>query len=242
MARRAPAAAPTKGLDRRAPARWEERSVSRVLSAGRERVLARSRRFVRAARELLAEGGLEGLTVRSVLDRTQLSRRAFYERFDGLDDLILAVFEQTFRDGAELIRADMAAIEDPLERLRFVIEAMVLGARSEAGIRYAVVMSRGHLRLAEARPDDLERALEPFTDLIAEQLAAGMERGLVRRAGALELATLVHSLVVATIHASLLSRASGGVRAEDSAAALWEFCLRAVRADPPGAGAGAAPA
>ena len=69
--------------------------------------------------------------------------------------------------------------------------------------------------------------------MLMEQLAAGMERGVVRQADASQLATLVHSLVVATIHASLLSRASDAVRAEDSAAALWEFCLRAVRADAP---------
>src|SRR5262245_55845843 len=120
------------------PEGWEERSVSRVLRSGRERVLARSRRFVRAARELLAEGGFEALTLRSVLERTRLSRRAFYERFDGIDDLVLAVFEQTFREGAAGIRAGMAGLDTPLERLRFVIEAMVHGARSEASTRYAV--------------------------------------------------------------------------------------------------------
>jgi AcrR family transcriptional regulator len=218
------------------PPRWEERSVSRALGAGRERVLARSRRFVAAAREILAEAGFEGLTVRAVLDRTRLSRRAFYERFDGIDDLVLAVFEQTFRDGAAIIRAEMTALEDPLERLRFVIESMFLGARSEAGVRYAVVLSRGHLRLAEARPDDLQRALEPFTTLLAEQLAAGMQSGVVRPADASELATLVHNLVVATIHASLLSHAASARPPEASAAALWEFCLRAVRADAPRSG------
>jgi hypothetical protein len=46
----------------------------------------------------------------------------------------------------------MAALEDPLERLRFVIEAMFLGARSEAGVRYAVVLSRGHLRVRRRIP------------------------------------------------------------------------------------------
>jgi len=218
----------------REPARWEERSVSRVVSAGRERVLARSRRFVRAAQQILAEPGGEGLTVRSVLDRTRLSRRAFYERFHGIDDLILAVFEQTFRDGATSIRAQLADIDDPLEGLRFVIETMLLGPGASTSIRFAVVMSREHLRLAEARPDDLTRALEPITSVIADQLAAGMERGVVRRADAYQLATLVQTLVAATMHASLLSRdARPETRAEDSAAALWEFCLRAVRADPP---------
>jgi AcrR family transcriptional regulator len=239
MTRRTAPAAETPAA--RAEAGWEERSVSRVLRAGRERVLARSRRFVRAALELLAEDGLEGLTVRSVLDRTGLSRRAFYERFDGIDDLVLAVFEQTSREGAAALRAETDGLRDPLERLRFLIETMVVGAHSQASIRYTVVLSRGHLRLAEARPDDLQRALEPITSLIADTLAAGMERGVVRRADAFELATLVHSLVAATIHASLLSRASGpGTRGGDFAGSLWEFCLRAVRADRPARGEAAA--
>jgi AcrR family transcriptional regulator len=209
---------------------WEERSVSRVLRSGRERVLARSRRLVQAAGELIAEGGFEGLTLRALLDRTRLSRRAFYERFDGMDDLILAVFEQNMREGAATFRADLAAIDDPLERLRTIVETMVLRARSDSAVRLMVAMSREHLRLAEARPLDLERALEPLTAVIAEQLALGMERGVVRKADSLQLARLVHSLVATTIHASLLSRA-GEARPEDSAAALWEFCLRAVRAD-----------
>jgi AcrR family transcriptional regulator len=220
-----------------APARWEERSVSRVLRSGRERVLARSRRLVQAAGELVAEGGFEGLTLRAVLDRTRLSRRAFYERFDGMDDLILAVFEQNMREGAATFRAELAGVDDPLERLRFIIETMVLRARSDSAVRLMVAMSREHLRLAEARPDDLERALEPMIGVMAEQLALGMERGVVRRADPFPLATLVHSVVAATIHASLLSRASGAeTRPEASAAALWEFCLRAVRADPPRTG------
>jgi AcrR family transcriptional regulator len=215
-----------------APAGWEERSVSRVLRSGRERVLARSRRLVQAAGELIAEGGFEGLTLRALLERTRLSRRAFYERFDGMDDLILAVFEQNMREGAATFRAELAGIDEPLERLRFIIETMVLRARSDAAVRLMVAMSREHLRLAEARTDDLERALEPLTAVIAEQLTLGMERGVVRRADALQLAKLVHGLVATTIHASLLSRASGAeTRPEESAAALWEFCLRAVRAD-----------
>jgi AcrR family transcriptional regulator len=168
-----------------------------------------------------------------VLDRTSLSRRAFYERFDGIDDLILAVFEQTFRDGVARMRAQLAGIDDPLERLRFIVETMLLGPAAATSLRYAAVMSREHLRLAESRPADLQRALAPLTTLIAEQLAAGMERGVVRQADAFQLATLVQNLVAATTHASLLSRTSGPeTPAQSATAALWEFCLRAIRADP----------
>jgi AcrR family transcriptional regulator len=238
---------PSRRASEEARASWEERSVSRVLGTGGGRVLARSHRFVQAGRELIAERGFEGLTLRAVLDRAQLSRRAFYERFDGKDDLVLAVFEQMMRDGAEEFRTAIAATDEPLERLRSVIEGMVMSAGSDAGLRDAVAMSREHLRLAEARPDDLRHALEPLTGLIAEQLALGMERGVVRKADPHELAILVHNLVSATIHASLLSGdGEGGGTREDRAArcaaALWDFCERAVRADPAGEGsAGKAP-
>src|SRR5580658_7265774 len=76
---------------------WEQRSSHRVLEARRDQILERSRQIVDAAYELLEEEGLEGLTIRAVLSRTGLSRRAFYERFADKDDLVLAVFEHTIR-------------------------------------------------------------------------------------------------------------------------------------------------
>ena len=51
------------------PAHWEERSARRVLDAGRDQILERSRKIVEAAYDLLEEEGLEGLTVRAVLNR-----------------------------------------------------------------------------------------------------------------------------------------------------------------------------
>ncbi len=93
-----------------------------------------------------------------MLERTRLSRRAFYERFGGKDDLILAVFEKTLRNGADEFRAELAEVDDPLERLRFIIEAMLLGAQSDPIIRNAVAMSGEHPRLADARPNPLEIA------------------------------------------------------------------------------------
>ena len=79
------------------PAQWEDRTAQRVMEGSREQILERSRRIVEAAYELLEEDGLEGLTIRAVLNKTGLSRRAFYERFEGKDDLVLAVFEQTIQ-------------------------------------------------------------------------------------------------------------------------------------------------
>lgn len=214
---------------------WEDRSVQRVLASGRDQLLERSRRIVEAAYELLDEG-LEELTIRAVLKKTGLSRRAFYERFSGKDDLVLAVFEHTIRLASEHYRAQMAVLDDPLERLRLVITLLVLGREAiddpalDPEGRRGAAMSREHLRLAESRPDELQNALEPLIHLIAEELSAGMERGVVRQGDARRMARLVYNLVSTTVHTELLVQDTAKADREQIAAEIWAFCRRAVEA------------
>jgi len=87
----------------------------------------RSEQIVAAAYDLLEEEGLEGLTIRAVLKKTGLARRAFYECFTGKDDLVLTVFEQTIRMAVTLYREEVRALPDPLARLRHIVMSIVLG-------------------------------------------------------------------------------------------------------------------
>jgi len=193
----------------------------------------RTRQIVRAAYDLLDEEGLEGLTIRAVLKRTGLSRRAFYERFVGKDDLVLAVFEQTIRDGVALFGEQARALADPLDRLKLVVTSIVIGkgAESAAADRRGTALSREHLRLAESRPDELQSAIRPLVMLIAEQLADGMKTGAVREYDPHRLAALVYNLVSTTVHMELLTRETGrgeARRSDELAAEIWEFSRRAI--------------
>jgi AcrR family transcriptional regulator len=221
------------------PAQWEDRTAQRVMEAGRGQILERSRRIVAAAYELLEESGLEGLTIRAVLNKTGLSRRAFYERFEGKDDLVLAVFEQTIRLATSHYSVQVRTLADPMERLRLIVFCIVLGRESLDGDdsklshRRGAAMSREHLRLAESRPDDLQLAVRPLIALIAEQLAAGMSAGVVRAGDPQRLATLLYNLVSTTVHTQLLAQESVQADRADRtrlAEDLWEFCRRAVAA------------
>lgn len=222
-----------------AQARWEERSTSRVLEGRRDQILERSRQIVAAAYELLEKDGMEGLTIRAVLNSTGLSRRAFYERFADKDDLLLAVFEETIRSAARHFGAQVRALPDPLERLRFIVTSIALGTGSLDAVdrghsgRRGVAMTREHLRLAESRPNDLQAALSPLIDLIAEQLADGMQAGSVRRCAPERLATLVYNLVATTVHTEMLTEETAQPdreRRAQLAADMWEFCRRAIAA------------
>jgi AcrR family transcriptional regulator len=220
-----------------APAHWERRSAQRVLEAGRDQILDRSRHLVDAAYELLEQHGLEGLTIRAVLKRTGLSRRAFYERFEGKDELVLAVFEQTILGAAlhlgELLKRETGA----MQRLRVIVESIVYGnlaLASPGGAqsnRRAAALSREHLRLAESRPAELQTALQPLLAIIAEQLAAGMEAGTIRRDDTRRMTALVYNLVSSTVHTELLAEESARPnRAQRRRLAddIWEFCRRAI--------------
>jgi AcrR family transcriptional regulator len=166
-----------------------------------------------------------------------LSRRAFYERFAGKDDLMLAVFEHTIRLAANHYRLQVATLSDPLERLHLIVACIVLGKSSlsgidrESGNRRGAALSREHLRLAESRPHDLQTALSPLITLIAQELTRGIEAGLVRDAAPLQLATLVYNLVSTTVHTELLAQEVAGpdhVRQARLADDIWEFCRRAI--------------
>lgn len=204
----------------------------------------RTRRLIAAAHELLDEAGLEGLTIRAVLARTGLARRAFYERFQGKDDLVLAVFDTTLRSAAREFRGMTADAAGPAEALEGIVSGIVVGQAQVAGKTPAksmpvggahlrsAALSREHLRLAQQRPAELKAALEPLLDLIAGHIAAGMTEGVFRPADPQLQARLIYNLVSTTVHTLLLEeegRAPDRAEREALAEAIWSFCLRAIR-------------
>jgi AcrR family transcriptional regulator len=210
-------------------------SANAAIEAGRGLVVGRGDAIVAAAYELITEFGLDGLSVRAVLKKTGLNRRSFYERFSGKDDLILAVFEQSLQALAAQCRQLIAAKTDPLERLRYIVDHLVLGIPADSidparGFRRGAALCREHMRLAEARPDELRVALRPLIALLGEQLAAGVASGQVRDRPPERLAALVYNLVSTTVHAAVLAEEAGanptdrGRLAED----IWEFCLGGI--------------
>src|SRR5215472_4125970 len=55
------------------------------------------RTIVAAASKSVREQGVRGLNVAAVLERAQLSTRAFYRHFDSKDQLVAAVFQEMTR-------------------------------------------------------------------------------------------------------------------------------------------------
>jgi AcrR family transcriptional regulator len=200
----------------------------------------RASRLVEAAYDLLDEGGLEGLTIRAVLSRTGLARRAFYDNFSGKDDLVLAVFEQTIRLATSYYRSLAATTVDPMERLSVIVSSIALGAadidpddEGGSGHQRNAALAREHLRLADSRPLELQQALAPLLDLIAQYLRDGLAAGQIRACDPEMTASLIYNLLSTTMHTELIAQQGDRpdrVHRLAMAAEIWEFCRRAIAA------------
>ena len=91
-----------------------------------DRKAERRSMLVDAAFDLLAAEGLAGTTVRGVCAASELNPRYFYESFDDLDALLVAVYDRTIDDlSRRVTRAVREAGGDAGAELRAMLDALV---------------------------------------------------------------------------------------------------------------------
>lgn len=103
----------------RTPSRWNGLSTE-------ERQRERRQLLIDAALQLLATEGSSGTTVRAVCAEARLNPRYFYESFDELDSLVVAVYDHVIAElHAEVTAAAQQADKDPVENVRATVAATV---------------------------------------------------------------------------------------------------------------------
>ena len=208
---------------------WRARAVERSLRSARERAITRSDRFLAAARELLAETGRTDFTVQELVERANLSLRAFYQHFGSKDELLLALFEDAIATYVAMVAQKMARHDDPVDQLHTYVADLC--ATPESPAPDAQLLSRAlthfHLRLAASNPPEVVRALEPQVDLARRVIEAGARTGRFRRdVDPRRLAIIVTQTLIGVVHMRLMgAHVTGvGVAPDD----LWAFCLAGV--------------
>lgn len=194
-----------KADDERTPGRpeWRERAVSRSLSAARTRAEERVQRYLDAAFELVDEKGSTEFTIQEVLDRSKQSLRGFYEYFDGKDELVLAMFEETAREAANDIRRTVDAETDPLERLRlYALRLHEWCDPSDAprirGSHNRRAISEFSMQLAVNHSARVRAAVDPIAQMLYELIDSATKSGVLppkdtRRSTAFVLQTVMSS-------------------------------------------------
>jgi len=152
---------------------WRQRAVSRSLSAARTRAEQRVQRLLSAAFELIDERGTSEFTIQEVVDRSKQSLRGFYQYFDGKDELLFALLEETLREALEDLREAVESGSEPLDRLRaFTIRlhewCEPLGTRRKRGSHNRIPMSEFSLQLALKAPERVAAVMAPISRMLIE--------------------------------------------------------------------------
>ncbi|HWP65960.1 MAG TPA: TetR/AcrR family transcriptional regulator [Candidatus Limnocylindria bacterium] len=207
---------------------WRQRAVSKSLSAARTRAEQRVQRILDAAFALIDERGTTQFTIQDVVDRSKQSLRGFYQYFEGKDELLFALLEESIRESLDDLRAAVAAESQPLERLRaFTIRLheWCEPARRKRGSHNRVPLSEFSLQLALKDPERLVAAMAPISRMLVELLKAAADAGAIRIADPARAAILVQQVVM---YGWLMNRLVRNPRARVTAEDAWEFCLHGL--------------
>ncbi len=156
---------------------WRERAVSRSLNAARSRAEQRVQRFLDAAFALIDEKGTTEFTIQEVIDRSKQSLRGFYQYFDGKDELLLALFEETVGEATDDLRSVLESESDPLECLHaFTIRLHEWCDPSEKPRKRSAHNRRPimdfSVQLAVDHPDRVKAAMAPISRMMLELVEA----------------------------------------------------------------------
>jgi len=95
-------------------------------TSAEERRSARRAQLLAAGLDLLGTDGYQGTTVRAVCARARLTPRYFYESFEDLDALLVAVFDRLVGEASEIVlRAVDETAHDARAKARAAIEGFV---------------------------------------------------------------------------------------------------------------------
>jgi len=210
---------------------WRQRAVSRSLHAARSRAEQRVQRYMDAAFELIDEKGTTDFTIQEVIDRSKQSLRGFYQYFDGKDELLLALFEDSILESAADLREAVEAETDPLDRLRaFVIRlhewCEPADTPRKRGSHNRRPISEFSVQLAFAHPERVRAAMEPVSRLMLQLVTEAADAGAIQVSDPRRAAALVQQTVMYSWFGNRLIQ---DPKQRLSAEETWEFCLHGLR-------------
>lgn len=210
---------------------WRQRAVSRSLSAARSRAEQRVQRFLDAAFSLIDEKGTTDFTIQEVIDRSKQSLRGFYRYFDGKDQLLLVLFEETLRESVEDIRKVVESESDPIERLRACTMRLhewcePAETPRKRGAHNRRPISEFSLQLAVAYPERLRDAMAPISRMLIGLLDDAVAAGVIKVTDTRRTAVLIQQTVM---YSWVGNRLVKNPRMRVTAEETWQFCFQGLR-------------
>jgi len=187
------------------------------------------RAILAAASETLREQGVHGLSIAAVLQRAELSTRAFYRHFESKDQLVAAVFLEMARAEKRRLARKMAEAPTPVEAVAAWIDGRLDLAFDENVKSDLRRLSQEAQSQMFASPELIQPAFTQMLDPLIEQLQHGLELGMFHDIDPLTEAQSIQGVVWASTERQW---AAGDCKRADVRAHALRFCLRGLGVAP----------
>jgi AcrR family transcriptional regulator len=207
---------------------WAERAADRApaIRRSRNRGVQQAKAIVEAAQRLIAMDK-SGFTVQELLKEAGIALQTFYRYFDGKDQLILAVLEHMVEDACARYELAARDLPDPLSRLHFYVTSIIKSLDGQGthvnGPRF---ITTEHWRLFPMYPNEVILATKPYSDLLAREIKAATDAGLLASKDSSHDAWMIDQLVLAVYHHYAFAHAEDST--EVIGDRLWTFVLGAL--------------
>jgi AcrR family transcriptional regulator len=129
-----------------------------------------------AASKCVREQGVRSLSIAAVLDRTQLSTRAFYRHFESKDQLVAAVFLDMARIETRRLTRHMAEFNGPVEAVAAWIDGRLDLAFDDNIKSDLRLLSQEAQSQMFASPELIQPAYAEMLQPLIDQLRLGVEQ------------------------------------------------------------------
>lgn len=188
------------------------------------------RTILAAASKSVREQGVRGLSIAAVLDRAQLSTRAFYRHFESKDQLVAAVFLEMAGVEMRRLRRKMANAETVVDAVAAWIDGrldLAFDENIKSDLRYLSSEAQSQMF---ASPDLVQPAYAVMLEPLIEQLERGLESGVFHDIDPVTAAQSIHGVVWAGTERHW---ATGDCDRADTRESILRFCLRGIGVSSP---------
>jgi len=187
------------------------------------------RLIVATTSEIVRERGVRGLSVAAVLDRAELSTRAFYRHFGSKDELVAAVFHEMACAEERRLRRRMAKAANPVEAVAAWIDGrldLAFDEKIKSDLRRLSLEAQSQMFAA---PELIQPAYEEMLKPLIEQLQRGLILGVFPDIDPATDAQAIQGVVWASTERQW---AAGDCQRDEVRQRALRFCLRGLGVTP----------
>ncbi len=182
-----------------------------------------------AASEIIRERGVRGLSIAVVLDRSELSTRAFYRHFESKDQLVAEIFLEMARAEKRRLRRKMAKATNPVEAVAAWIDGrldLAFDETTKSDLRGLSLEAQSQMF---ASPGLIQPAYAEMLKPLVEQLQRGLVDGVFHNIDPVTDAQSIQGVVWTSTERQWTT---GDCERADVRQRTLRFCLRGLGVTP----------